>query len=235
VSAAENGPRRDDEWLPLYEAKMIHHFNPRWATYRGDGSCRELTEAEHADTTFATMPRYWVSKGDVETRLAGWDRQALLGWREVARNTDERTIIASVIPRAGVGHKYQLVFPSDPDDIEELEACLSSFVFDFVARQKLGGTAVSYFVMKQLPVPCPREVRHALRGLLGKHIDRPALDASLFLLYGVPRDDVAHILDTFSIISRREIAEHGEYRTKRLILEAFDAASAPTGDAAARR
>src|SRR5690606_21531093 len=37
------------------------------------------------------------------------------------------------------------------------------------------------------------------------------------------RDDVAYILDTFPIMKRKEMASHGEYRTKRVILEVYDA------------
>jgi hypothetical protein len=48
------------------------------------------------------------------------------------------------------------------------------------------------------------------------------LDATLFQVYGVSRDDAAYILDTFHIIRRDDVAAFGEYRTKRLILEAYD-------------
>ena len=44
-----------------------------------------------------------------------------------------------------------------------------------------------------------------------------------FHLYGIERADVDYIMETFPIVKRKEIAEHGEYRTKRLILEIYDA------------
>lgn len=34
--------------LPLYEAKLIHQFDHRWATYTADGDSRNLSEAEKA-------------------------------------------------------------------------------------------------------------------------------------------------------------------------------------------
>ncbi len=49
------------------------------------------------------------------------------------------------------------------------------------------------------------------------------LDAAFFHLYGVERDDVDYIMETFPIVKRKDIAAHGEYRTKRLILEIYDA------------
>ena len=49
------------------------------------------------------------------------------------------------------------------------------------------------------------------------------LDAAAFHLYGIERDDVDYIMETFPIVKRKDIAAHGEYRTKRLILEIYDA------------
>ena len=34
-------------WLPLYEAKMIHHFDHRWATYEGTET-KDLYNAREA-------------------------------------------------------------------------------------------------------------------------------------------------------------------------------------------
>lgn len=51
---------------------------------------------------------------------------------------------------------------------------------------------------------------------------RSELDAAYFHLYGVGRDDVNYIMDTFSIIRQRDLEIYGEYRTKRIILEIYD-------------
>ena len=49
------------------------------------------------------------------------------------------------------------------------------------------------------------------------------IDAAFFHLYGISRDDAGYILDTFPVISKLEAREHGEYRTKRVVLETYDA------------
>jgi hypothetical protein len=51
---------------------------------------------------------------------------------------------------------------------------------------------------------------------------RAEIDAYMFILYGISRDDADYIMETFPIVKRRDEAMHGEYRTKRLILEAYD-------------
>ncbi|MGA5085588.1 Eco57I restriction-modification methylase domain-containing protein [Streptomyces pseudogriseolus] len=51
---------------------------------------------------------------------------------------------------------------------------------------------------------------------------RAELDALFFHLYGIDRDDVSYILDTFSIVKRKDEDKYGEYRTKDLILAEYD-------------
>jgi hypothetical protein len=55
---------------------------------------------------------------------------------------------------------------------------------------------------------------------------RSNLDAVAFHLYGIRREDVDYIMDTFPIVRRKDEAAHGEYRTKRVILEMYDAMQA---------
>ncbi|MCX0247184.1 BREX-1 system adenine-specific DNA-methyltransferase PglX [Streptomyces drozdowiczii] len=51
---------------------------------------------------------------------------------------------------------------------------------------------------------------------------RAELDAFFFHLYGIGRADTAYILDTFPIVRRKDEARYGGYRTKDLILTAYD-------------
>jgi len=52
---------------------------------------------------------------------------------------------------------------------------------------------------------------------------RCELDAAYFHLYSIGRDDVDYILETFPIVKRKDEQAHGEYRTKRVILDIYDA------------
>ena len=150
--------RGKQEMLPLYEAKMVHHFDHRWATYDEVGNVRDVTEHEHADPDFVVLPRYWVAAGDVNNRLEGrWDEKWLLGFRDVCRSTDERTMIAGLLPVTAVGHKLPLLFPSESP--MSLMGAVSSLTFDYVARQKVGGTSMGYFIVAQLPIPGPNTLR----------------------------------------------------------------------------
>jgi hypothetical protein len=52
---------------------------------------------------------------------------------------------------------------------------------------------------------------------------RAEVDSAMFHIYGIARDDVEYIMETFPIVKRKDMAAHGEYRTKRMILEIYDA------------
>ena len=89
------------------------------------------------------------------------DRRAprwLMGWRDITNATNERTVIASVVPRVGVGNKIPLFFPAPHICAAQAAALLgnlSALALDFVARQRIGGTTLNYFYMKQFPVLPP--------------------------------------------------------------------------------
>lgn len=47
-------------------------------------------------------------------------------------------------------------------------------------------------------------------------------NTTYFYLYGIERDDVDYIMETFPIVKRKDEQKYGEYRTKRVILEIYD-------------
>src|SRR5699024_10728636 len=168
--------RGDKRMLPLYEAKMLHHYDHRWATYNEDGSTRDLTVEEKQSPDAVVLPRYWVSEGStatgefdkngdpimepgVQTKLeaAGWDRDWLLGWRDICRVTDERTMINAVFPLSAAPDGTLLMMPRN-GPVAGLVSCLTSFVLDFTARQKVGGTHLKFFTAFQLPIISPRQI-----------------------------------------------------------------------------
>ncbi|MGA8757443.1 MAG: restriction endonuclease, partial [Stellaceae bacterium] len=146
-------------YLPLYEAKMIHQYDHRWATYDGE-DCRDATIDEKRDPLFEPTPRYWVSERDVVARLAakGWTRGWLLAWRDITSAHVLRSVIFSVLPAVAIGHTSPLMFvDAKASPWPALLANLNALTLDFVARQKIGGTHLTYGYLTQLPVLSPSE------------------------------------------------------------------------------
>ena len=157
-----------------------------------------------------------------------------------------------------------------PDDLRVvagLVANLCALPLDFAARQKIGGTNLSFFYLKQLPtlppgfyterrldfiVPKVVQLSYSSHSLapfardLGhegppfkwdenrRAVLRADLDAFYARAYGLTRDELRYILDpadvegpdhpseTFRVLKENEILAHEEYRTRRLVLAAWD-------------
>ena len=260
------------EVVPLYEGKMFYQFNHRFASYESMGEGErshmlpETPLQRLADPAYSVTPCYYVPRGDVETRLRNaTTRKWLLAFREITSAGLARTTIASIVPRVGANHKTPLIIlKPDRDHLAPVFlACLNSFVLDFCARQKLGGSSFSYFIMRQLPVPdfslfaslCPwdssvtisswvnlrvLELSFTSWDLAGFGADfgaltpfkwneerrfqlRSEIDAAFFHLYQIDKESVQYVMDTFPLIAARDLDRFGEYRTKRVILEIYDA------------
>ncbi|CAN7165278.1 SAM-dependent methyltransferase [Microbacterium foliorum] len=249
--------RGSERMLPLYEGKMVHHFDHRWATFDG-GEFRDLSSTEKSDPAFVPLPRYWVDELIVEQEITS-SAPYMVGFRDTTNATNERTVIASMWPRSAVGNNLPILTVGRGESLV-LATMMSSFAFDYVARLKLGGSHANFFIMKQLPV-APPEVFEAdcpwaaqtlsawlmpraaelvmVSGLgvafserLGNTIYdwdvsrrgriRAEIDGAFFHLFGFAQEEINYIMDSFPIVKRKDEAEFGEYRTKRLILENYD-------------
>ena len=256
---------------PLYEAKMIHQFDHRWASYDQIGTTsRDATFEDKAQESWEPLPRYWVSEADANARLEtkGWNMQWLMGWRDITNATAANSVIASVFPRKASNHKLPLFFCNGKEHIQHaLLANLNSLSLDYAAKQKIAGTNLTYFYLKQFPILPPSfyteprlafvtpkvlELTYTSEGLapfarnLGHNgppfawdMERRAnlradLDAFYARAYSLTRDELRYILDpadvkgpdypseTFRVLKEKEIRTHGEYRTRRLVLAAWD-------------
>ena len=183
-------------------------------------------------------------------------------FRDIARATDTRTCISTIIPLSGVGNTLSMMKDQCLDDAIVLNANLTALPFDYVARNKVGGTHLNQFYFKQLPVIPPSaytdeerdfviETSKKLLGTTRKmaeilscpvtiwNDDERAvliarLDAFYAMKYGLDRKDLEFILDpesvmgkgyptqTFPQVKANDIRQFGEYRTQRLVLEAWD-------------
>jgi len=57
---------------------------------------------------------------------------------------------------------------------------------------------------------------------------RADLDAAMLHVYGLTRVEAEHVLDSFPVVRKYDERDHGEYRTRRLVLEAYDRMTAAT-------
>jgi hypothetical protein len=259
----------------LTTKKALTEF-PKWA---GQNCDMRLDDSE-LDGLATTLRASHLAPALLDL-LNGWmDRRSprwLMGWRDITNATNERTVIASVMPRLGTADTLLLMYPDlcHGTRLACLLADQCSLVHDFVARQKVGGTHLKYHVKKQLVNLPPDRYTAAAQGFIVPRVleltytahdlkpwadelavydPRPVhervqpfswnparraqlraeLDAYYARLYGLTRDELRYILDpsdvmgsdypseTFRVLKNNELREFGEYRTQRLVLEAWD-------------
>ena len=132
--------------LPLYEGKMIWQFDHRYAE-----------------------PRYWIEEKAGRKQLLGrsedsgqvLDYQAFrLGFRDIAANTNERTLVSAIIPPTFHGNKIPTVCIYGENgrrligDVEQtyLLGLWNSFVIDYIIRMRVT-TTLNFFYILQLTAP----------------------------------------------------------------------------------
>ena len=285
-----------ETYVPLYEGKMIWHYNHHFGSWPTEGerpnSINMPSEDELANPDSCIMPWYWVPLSVVNDRLVKYDRDGNVVWkwthnwmlcfRDISKSTNERTLIATIVPKQGFNNKTPIIF-EESGILDGTIMCgiLSSIVFDYVTRQKVGGKSMNFFYVKQFPVLTPDQIPSTTQWQIVKRVaelcyfnhdmdgwaeelweemseeqraelpqlgaqqpwvynpERRAilqaeLDAIFAHLYGLNTEDLVYILDpedicgkgcineTFRVLKDNELRQYGEYRTKSLVLEAWN-------------
>jgi hypothetical protein len=199
------------QWLPLYEGKMVQAFDHRAAsvTVNAENLHRPAqpeaaTDAQHADPEWLPEPQFWVAEKSV---ILPDGLEWFIGFKDVTAPTNVRTMIAAALPLAAFGNTLPILLPDLPDAppsrrgprfeqwqqevarrIEAyrsyaplLLANLNSLVLDYVARQKVQGQHLNWYIAEQLPlVP---------ESAYGQKIGKKTADA-------IVRDAVLHLTYT---------------------------------------
>jgi len=107
---------KDNEvYLPLYEGKMIWHFDHRFGTYEGQtqaqanqGKLPELNSQQHADPSLLSIPQYWIYESQMP-KIIQDGTDALLVFRDITNASVLRTAIFSILPVVACGHTLPIV------------------------------------------------------------------------------------------------------------------------------
>ena len=151
VRDGETWVKGREKYLPLYEGKMIHQFT------------HKLARSE-------VLPKYWIREEEGRQRYENRPGQSetlayqipQLAFRNVARSTDERSMIMSFLPAEvfashSIGYAYIRGCENQVEFLRNqlwLCAFANSFAFDYMLRMKISAY-LSFIVLYQIPVPPP--------------------------------------------------------------------------------
>lgn len=138
-----------EAWFPIYEAKLFHQYNHRFAEYRE--LAEDVTRVEHVAPNSTVTPRAWLASASVKSHFGeDWPRW-VVAYRDIARNTDTRTMIAAVLPSAAGDYTVRHLVANWQQQPYIL-ANYNSLAFDYIVRSRNNGTHLSDYLIYQCPV-----------------------------------------------------------------------------------
>jgi hypothetical protein len=254
--------------VSIFRGTMFHQYDPLFANY-GPGGFEPVLSSQKGGLTEIRADKN-VSHDYYERRACSKVIRTSyhVAIRRIARSTDERTLIAAMLPEVGTDDTASIIVV-DGTLAQECAALanLNSLVLDYACAQKIGGTDIRKHNFLQLPimgrslysdsdlefiVPRVLELTYTSHSMapfahdLGydgppftwdderRALLRAELDAWYARAYGLTRDELRYILDpadvkgedypseTFRVLKNNEMKRFGEFRTRRLVLEAWD-------------
>lgn len=221
--------------LPLVEGRMVqaHRFGVKGHV---SGTGRSALWEAFPIGGSRLSPQFWIRPSDMPGSNQHRADVLRVGFCDIAGQTNERSLMASLIP-AGVvcGNKVPtILFPDDPSEERLLvwASIANSFAFDWMLRRVLT-TTVNYFLLQSLPMPklakdglpWKKLVRAAreLRRLDGAGATRETyecmaqlrgeIDAEVAVAYGLDLKDMELVLQDFPILDRGQVGLPGETKS----------------------
>lgn len=150
-------------------AKVVTNRDTRTAWYAADQNAVETYLAFVTSYPWVIDSTPSLTNSDAvlsytEQLLEAASPKWLIGWRDITSAHVLRTVIASVLPLTAVGNKIPLIFINHTIPFNMAAALLgnlSALCLDFAARQKIGGTTLNFFIIKQLPILSPESYSEA--------------------------------------------------------------------------
>lgn len=171
----------EDIALLLYQGIMIQAFEP---AARGWASGTGLTARwDHFDPGTGPFRPQYLMRSAVAREHSPSSAFFRVGFRDIARSTDQRTMICAVLPPFPAGNKVPTLSCPKP---EALAFALNSYVFDWSLRTRLGAASLNYYVLAEAPIPALRDDVIALqltRLVLALNATRP-IYAPLWINFG---------------------------------------------------
>ena len=148
------------DWVPLYEGKMVQAFDHRAASVvvnpenqHRPAQPEPTTPEQHQNADWLPDPQFWVLESETSFPTAPY----LLAFKDVTAPTNVRSMIAALIPGSGVGNTLPIVSTDGQAAVDAaiMLANFNAIPFDYVARQKIQGQHLNWFIVEQLPVVPP--------------------------------------------------------------------------------
>ena len=151
--------------LSLYEGKMFSAYNHRAASVRfvPENATRPFQSlpsrsCQLEDPSFVVRSQLWLDREVLEPRMKPrWSQPWLIAAKDVTSATNERTLIAAILPWAPTSLSVRIILGQTLSGLEAscLLGMLNSFALDWLIRQFLGGLHLQDSITRQAPALAP--------------------------------------------------------------------------------
>jgi hypothetical protein len=184
-------------FVAFYTGKMVAAFDfafQRWVSGHAARATWEPLEFVGKDW----HPEFVAPLNEVKHKWKGGTR---LVFRDITNSTNERTMIASVIPAWPCGNKVPLIAEEGQVSIaRQLALCcvLNSFSYDFVVRNRITGINLNKFIIDETPVP----------DLASAPVELSVIGARLCMVHDIFAGPWLELLNACPLLGERSWQEH---------------------------
>ncbi|TOB65468.1 Eco57I restriction-modification methylase domain-containing protein [Vibrio parahaemolyticus] len=227
--------RFDKSGIPLVEGRMVHQFRLGAKAYRSGTGRKAVWETIQIGES-SIQPQFRILPDELPSKLEERVRVARAGFCDIAGQTNERAMMATLIPSGVVcGNKVPTVsfFGDDANERTLLWlGIVNSFAFDWLLRRVLT-TTVNYFLLRSIPlapIEVSSEVGQKIISSVRKLIDldhdgagydnamkmaeiRTSIELLCFSAYQLSFDDVELIFHDFPLLDRSQPCLKDETRS----------------------
>lgn len=230
--------------LPLIEGRMVHQFQFGAKSYVSGSGRKSVWINSSAGRLDSVRPQFFVAPESLAPGLRRRTHFPRAGFCDVTGQTNERTMLAALIPPGSVcGNKVPTLDFFQQDHYPEIPllwiGLANSFIFDWLLR-RICTTTVNFFILDSIPIPSfGRNLRERKRiakiaGQLMSEAETPfsvrtaalraELDALAFGVYGLNQSECELVLSDFPQLDKEQPPLTGEPRstiTRDSVLLAF--------------
>jgi hypothetical protein len=219
--------------LPLIEGRMVHQFQFGAKAYKAGTGRKALWVNSSAGSLDVTRPQFFVAPDSLAVGLRQRTASPRAGFCDVTGQTNERTMLAALIPPGSVcGNKVPTLEFFQQDRYPELPflwiGLANSLIFDWLLR-RVCTTTVNFFILDSIPIPSlerrspvgSRIAKIAEQLMVGAEIPfsahtaalRAELDALAFAAYGLNQSECELVLSDFPQLDKEQPPIAGEPRS----------------------
>ena len=149
--SGKGGGDTADVALPLYQGVMIWQIHAASADYVRGATHSARWERRSGYIPWLAIPQFLMGADDANSEM-GTSLRMRVGFRAIQNATNQRTMIATIIPRTPAGNSLGVISSTDYQSLL-LPAFLCDFVYDYSLRPRMSQANLNWFILEETPVP----------------------------------------------------------------------------------